>query len=920
MKINGTLVFDASSASEIQNLRVEKVTTATMPTWTSADAGRLLFNTDTNVLIKGGNAAFENVATGGSAFSQVEGDAIETTLGSLIKSDGTQQMSNLTFAAGATDLTTALNNLAATVVGHESLYELGDVALSANHPTGNKFLYVSGTGSWTDHTLVLADVSDVTTTAAELNQLHSQGAVAADFAKLHAVTTTAAQINNATSTAATTTELDYSVGVTSAIQTQLNGKQASNAGLTAVSTLLDGGGTGILVQTGVDTVADRTLVAPSAGITITNPAGVGGNPTFALANDLAALEGLATTGYVVRTGDGTATTRSITGTAGNITVTNGDGVTSDTSVNLASVTDSGAGTFKKITTDGFGRVTGTTAVVASDITSLVDSSYVNTTGDTMTGSLVMNTGTHITLTDTAVNPTDATNKAYVDALTAGLSWKQAVRAATTGNISISSAASGYDGVTLTAGDRVLVLNQTAPAENGIYVFNGTAAALTRATDMDQAAEFEGASVLVKEGTTQQDFGYTQVNAVTTVGTDPVVFHQFTGSSVLTPGVGLSQAGSVLNVNLGAGIAELPTSEVGIDLYNAAGGNLALILTTDGSTHSTATGAQLFLLLDTGSGLTQTATGLKISAGGVTNAMLVNSTVGLNGDAGTSTLALGQTLQVIGTSAQGLSTSVSGQTVTLTNANASSSQKGVATFNTASFAVTTGDVTIKAAGVTNAQLANSSFGVAGTTGGTQQIALGGVLSVLGGTSPITTVSSAGTVTINVAAATASTLGLASFPAAQFSLSTGAVTIAHTLGQGAITNVATGVDTAAEGDLLVYNHTSSKWENRTTATVAGTMLLGDLSDVGTAPATTTQTVLVANGTTWNAKKIYHLETITTPATTWVVVHNIGQKYCNVTIVDSTDNVVIPQSIVFTDANTVTVTFNTAISGAAVIMGIA
>jgi hypothetical protein len=59
---------------------------------------------------------------------------------------------------------------------------------------------------------------------------------------------------------------------------------------------------GLWAHTGAGTGAARTLTAPAAGLTITNPAGIAGNPTFALANDLAALEGLASTGIARRTG------------------------------------------------------------------------------------------------------------------------------------------------------------------------------------------------------------------------------------------------------------------------------------------------------------------------------------------------------------------------------------------------------------------------------------------------------------------------------------------------------------------------------------------------------------------------------------------------------------------------------------------
>jgi hypothetical protein len=257
-------------------------------------------------------------------------------------------------------------------------------------------------------------------------------------------------------------------------------------------------------------------------------------------------------------------------------------------------------------------------------------------------------------------------------------------------------------------------------------------------------------------------------------------------------------------------------------------------------------------------------------------MLTNPSVGLNGDAGTSTLALGQTLQVIGTSTQGISTSVSGQTVTITASNASSSQKGVATFNTADFDVTAGDVTIKAAGVDNAQLANSSVTITGTTG-SDAVALGESLAIVGGAGgEVSTAMGTNSLAISVRDATASLKGVASFDSADFTVTAGAVTaVAKNL--DSLTDVA--ITSPGAGQTLVYN-----------------------------------------GSNFVNQKIYHLETVGSAATTWTVTHNLGVKYCNVTVVDSTDEVVIPQSITFDSTSQLTVTFNTAITGKVVVMGIA
>ena len=94
------------------------------------------------------------------------------------------------------------------------------------------------------------------------------------------------------------------------------------------------------------------------------------------------------------------------------------------------------------------------------------------------------------------------NRQYVLDVIAGIrDPKDAVRAASTANLDLSSMPAAVDGITLAVGDRVLAKNQTAPAENGIYVFQGAAAAATRATDFDADAEVtQGASCDVVEGT------------------------------------------------------------------------------------------------------------------------------------------------------------------------------------------------------------------------------------------------------------------------------------------------------------------------------------------------------------------------------------------------------------------------------------
>jgi hypothetical protein len=93
---------------------------------------------------------------------------------------------------------------------------------------------------------------------------------------------------------------------------------------------------GLVARTGAGTVAARTLTAPAAGITVSNGNGVSGDPTLVLANDLAALEALGSAGFAVRTTTDTWTQRTLTGTANRISITNGDGVSGNPTIDIGS--------------------------------------------------------------------------------------------------------------------------------------------------------------------------------------------------------------------------------------------------------------------------------------------------------------------------------------------------------------------------------------------------------------------------------------------------------------------------------------------------------------------------------------------------------------------------------------------------------
>ena len=125
---------------------------------------------------------------------------------------------------------------------------------------------------------------------------------------------------------------------------------------------------------------------------------------------------------------------------------------------------------------------------------------------------------------------DGANKAYVDAMASGIDVKAACQAASTANITITAPGATLDGVTVANGDRVLLKDQTDPIENGIWVFNGAAAAMTRATDADEDSEVKrGLYTFITDGSANASSGWmlNTPNPIT-VGTTPLNFVQFSG--------------------------------------------------------------------------------------------------------------------------------------------------------------------------------------------------------------------------------------------------------------------------------------------------------------------------------------------------------------------------------------------------------
>ena len=166
---------------------------------------------------------------------------------------------------------------------------------------------------------------------------------------------------------------------------------------------------------------------------------------------------------------------------------------------------------------------------------------------------------------TPSNASDAANKSYVDGLVgSGVYWKEPARVASTANINLSNPGTDtFDGITISSGDRILVKDQSSASENGVYDFNGSSSAMTRSEDANSADELNGLAIFVKEGTDNADQGFVQTSEIASLGSDNVVFVQFTGLGQITAGDGLDKSGNTLSVDTGAGL-QISGAAVAVD--------------------------------------------------------------------------------------------------------------------------------------------------------------------------------------------------------------------------------------------------------------------------------------------------------------------------------------------------------------------
>ena len=288
------------------------------------------------------------------------------------------------------------------------------------------------------------------------------------------------------------------------------------------------------------------------------------------------------------------------------------------------------------------------------------------------GDVDVNSSKIINVTDPTADQHAAT-KAYVDSVANGLDVKDSVRLATASALAAvtynngagtltadANGALSVDGAAVVADDRILVKDQASAVQNGIYKVTATGGAgaafvLTRTPDADTASELTGGTFFfVEEGTANADNGYVSThNGTPTFGSTNITFVQFSGAGQISAGDALTKSGNTLNVAV---------DDSSIEVNSDA---------------------------------------LRVKASGITNAMLAGSIaisklsgaqISFSDDSSTvSNIALGETIAVAG--GEGVDATISGQTLTIAGELATTSNKGVASFSSDNFTVSSGAVTV-----------------------------------------------------------------------------------------------------------------------------------------------------------------------------------------------------------------------------------
>ena len=384
--------------------------------------------------------------------------------------------------------------------------------------------------------------------------------------------------------------------------------KVSNSATTATSANT---ASAIVARDGSGNFTANTITANLTG----NVSGSSGSTT----GNAATATALANGRTIAITGDLAYTSPSFDGT-GNVTA-------AGTLATVATAGTTGSSTAIPIVTinaKGLTTSISTAAVIAPAGTLSGNTLAAGVTASSLTslGTIANLTATAGTVATTPTASTDIANKLYVDTVAQGLDAKASCVAATTADITLSGAQT-IDGVSVVAGNRVLVKNQSLSQNNGLYLC--ASGSWTRTTDANTWDELTSAFTFIEQGTANGDCGFVcTANAGGTLGTTALPWSQFSGAGTFTAGTGLTLTGSVFSLtspvavaNGGTGLTSLG-SGVATFLGTPSSANLAAAVSDE-----TGSGALVFATSPTlvqpnlgtpTSGTLTSCTGLPLSTG------------------------------------------------------------------------------------------------------------------------------------------------------------------------------------------------------------------------------------------------------------------------------------------------------------------